>query len=267
MEETISSAKPRPAEVSRRDVFAALSAGWSDFGAAPGFGLVLGGVFALIGVLIYLQLAVWNTSYWIIPMAAGFPLVGPFLAVGLYDVSRTLADGRRPDWASVVQVILGERQRQIPSMVFVVLFAYLVWVWMAHLIFALFFGLKPITNIMSSYDVFLSGSGITMLLIGSLVGGVIAFVLFSISVVSIPMVMDRDVDFVTAMITSFQVVLNNKAPMLLWGLIIAVLSFVAMIPFFLGMLVVFPVLGHASWHLYRRAVTFEITRPEMLSGK
>ena len=139
-------------------------------------------------------------------------------------------------------------------MVFVSLFFYLVWVYLAHLIFALSFGLKPLTNIMTSTDILFSQEGILMLFAGTVVGGALAFLLFAITVVSIPMIIDREIDAVTAMITSFRSVLENKGPMLLWGAIIAVSSLVAMIPLFLGMLIVFPILGHASWHLYKRAI-------------
>lgn len=249
--------KPRAARITTGDVLSSLRSGASDFGRAPVFGLVLGGVFAFIGVLIYVQLLVWNSTYWMLPIAVGFPLVGPFLAVGLYEVSRELEAGRKPDWVSVLNVVFEERKRQLPLMVFVSLFFYLIWVYMAHLIFALFFGLKPLTNVSSSLDLFFTSHGVMMLLTGTIVGGIMAFLLFSISAVSIPLLLEKDVDFVTAMIASFTVVLENKGPMLIWGLIVAALSFLAILPIFLGMFVVFPILGHATWHLYRKAVEFE----------
>ncbi|TFH40593.1 MAG: DUF2189 domain-containing protein [Lysobacterales bacterium] len=161
------------------------------------------------------------------------------------------------DWAAVITVPFKEKSRQIPSMTFVALFFYLVWVYMAHLIFALSFGLKPLTNVMTSFDLLLTQEGIVMLCGGTLVGGALALLLFAVTVVSIPMILDREIDAVSAMITSFRAVLENKGPMLLWGLIIAVSSMIAMVPLFLGMLVVFPVLGHTSWHLYKKAVAPE----------
>jgi len=237
-----------------QDIAAALRAGLADFRRAPAFGMFFGGIFSAIGVVIFLQLVVWQTSYWVLPIAAGFPLVGPFLAVGLYEVSRRLATGAPLDWAAVIRVPLAEGRRQVPWMAFVALFFYLVWVYMAHLIFALSFGLKPLTNVMSSADLLLSAEGVVMLVIGSVVGGALAFLLFAISVVSIPMLLDREIDVVTAMVTSFRCVLANRGPLLAWGAVVAGLSAVAMLPLFLGMLIVFPVLGHASWHIYERAV-------------
>lgn len=246
-------------------VSAALHAGLRDFRRAPGFGLFFGTVFSAIGILIFLQLAVLGSSYWVLPVMAGFPLVGPFAAVGLYDVSRRLERGERPDWRSVLTVVAQERGRQIPSMAFVALFLFLVWVYFAHLIFALSFGLKPLTNIMTSPAILLSLEGIVMLVVGTLVGGGLALVLFAISVVSVPMLLDREIDVVSAMIASVGAVARNKGPMLAWGAVVAGLSALAMLPFFLGMLVIFPILGHASWHLYRLTVVpaDELAVPEV----
>ncbi|HSF96712.1 MAG TPA: DUF2189 domain-containing protein [Thermohalobaculum sp.] len=245
---------PRLNRLTNADVLAALGAGFADFRRAPAFGLFFGAIFSLTGIVIFLQLVVWQSSYWVLPIAAGFPLLGPFLAVGLYAVSRALSKGEPLDWASILSVPLREGRRQVPWMAFVAVFFYLVWVYLAHLIFALSFGLKPLTNVMSSHALFLTLEGITMLVVGSAVGGALAFLLFAVSVISIPMMLDREIDFVTAMVMSFRCVLENKGPMLLWGAIVAALSGVAMAPLFLGMLLVFPVLGHASWHLYTRAV-------------
>jgi uncharacterized membrane protein len=241
-------------QLSSADVLSCLKSGIADFRRAPVFGLFFGGIFSVTGIVIFLQLLVWGSSYWVLPIAVGFPLLGPFLAVGLYEVSRRLEAGEPLDWAAIITVPLKKQSGQIPSMVFVALFFYLVWVYMAHLIFALSFGLKPLTNVMTSSDILFTQEGVVMLFAGTLVGGALAGLLFAVSVVSIPMILDRDIDVVNAMITSVRVVLQNKGPMLLWGLIIAVTSMVAMVPGFLGMLIVFPVLGHATWHLYRKAV-------------
>lgn len=250
-------AAPHLRKISHADVLSALRAGLADFCRAPGFGLFFGGIFTIIGIVIFLQLIVWGTSYWVLPIALGFPLLGPFLAIGLYEVSRMLEQNEPLDWAAVITVPFKEKSRQIPSMTFVALFFYLVWVYMAHLIFALSFGLKPLTNVMTSFDLLLTQEGIVMLCGGTLFGGALALLLFAVTVVSIPMILDREIDAVSAMITSFRAVLENKGPMLLWGLIIAVSSMIAMVPLFLGMLVVFPVLGHTSWHLYKKAVAPE----------
>jgi uncharacterized membrane protein len=248
--------KPMPeiAELDFSDLKVALGKGFSDFRKAPIYGIVFGAIFAALGVVLYLQFVVWQSDISIVPLAAGFPLVGPFVAVGMYEVSRLIERGESVSWLSVVQAIYAERKRQIPSIAFVVLFIFLIWVYMAHLVFALSFGLKPLTNVMSSTDILLTKEGITMLLMGSVVGGFLSFVLFSITVIGIPLLVDREIDVVTAMITSFSLVLNNMVVMLSWGVIVGLLLVVAMIPMFMGLIVVLPVLGHATWHLYKLAI-------------
>ena len=252
----ISETKPMPkiAELDFSDLKVALGKGWSDFRKAPIYGIIFGAIFAALGVVLYLQFVVWQSDISIVPLAAGFPLIGPFVAVGMYEVSRLIEREESVNWMSVMQAIYAERKRQIPSIAFVVLFIFLIWVYMAHLVFALSFGLKPLTNVMTSTDILLTKEGITMLLMGSVVGGFLSFVLFSITVVGIPLLVDREIDVVTAMITSFSLVLNNMVVMLAWGVIVALLLLVAMIPMFIGLIVVLPVLGHATWHLYKLAI-------------
>ena len=123
------------------------------------------------------------------------------------------------------------------------------------MIFALFLGNATMTNVSSSLAVFQTPNGLVMLTFGTLVGAAFATLLFSLTVVSLPMLLDREVDFVTAMLTSFSLVRENPRVMLGWGALIAICLLVAMLPGFLGLFLVLPLFGHASWHLYRRAVT------------
>jgi uncharacterized membrane protein len=122
------------------------------------------------------------------------------------------------------------------------------------MLFALFLGRTTMTNVSSSLAVFLTPEGLAMLALGTLVGGLFAALLYALMVVSIPMLLDREIDYVTAMLTSFALVRENPLPMLGWGALIAVFLFLGMLPWFLGLFVVLPVFGHASWHLYRRAI-------------
>lgn len=236
------------------DLLAALMAGWADFRAAPQFGLFFAAVYVAGGWLILYALTATGQIWWTLPAAAGFPILGPFIACGLYEVSRRLEMAEPLSWSAILGVIARQKDRQIPSIAVVVVVFFLFWNFLAHMIFALFMGLQAMTNISTSLDVFFTFNGLTMLAIGSLVGAVFSGVLFSLTVVSLPLLLDREVDFVTAMITSVSVVLTNPVVMLVWGLLIAVLLFGSIALGFLGLFVSLPVLGHATWHLYSRAL-------------
>jgi len=237
------------------DLKAALAAGWADFRKAPAFGLFFSAVYVVGGLaLIYILMATGKT-WATLPIVVGFPLIGPFAAVGLYEVSRRLQTGEPLDWGGVLGVVVRERSRQMPSIAAVILIFFLFWNFLAHMIFALFLGLQVMTNVTSSFDVFLTANGLTMLLVGTAVGAVLSFILYAITVVSLPLLLDAEVDFVTAMIKSFSAVTENMGVMLLWAAIIAALLTVAMIPAFMGLFLVLPLLGHATWHLYERALT------------
>ncbi|MCI2398500.1 DUF2189 domain-containing protein [Aliiroseovarius subalbicans] len=256
--ELAASGPPAIARVGFSDLSAALGAGFRDFRRAPMFGLFFSFFYVLGGILIFLELDVLDQSYWIIPLAAGFPLLAPFFGVGLYEVSRRLEEGAPLDWAAVLGVVVRQKDRQTPSVAAVMVIIFLFWMFLAHMIFALFMGLEPMTNILSNWqDTILTQKGLTMLAVGTAVGAIISFVLFSLTVMSLPMLLDREMDFISAMIHSFQLVLQNLVPMVAWGLFISALTLLGMAPFFLGLFVVLPVLGHATWHLYRRSMSFE----------
>lgn len=236
------------------DLAESLQAGWNDFRAAPVYGLFFSAVYVVGGLVMLWLLAVWGAIWVSLPAAAGFPILGPFIAVGLYEVSRRLEMGEALSWRAVLGVVFRQKDRQIPSMAAVIVIFFLFWNFLSHMIFALFLGLQVMTNVSSSLGVFLTANGLMMLGFGTVVGAVFAGVLFSITVVSLPLLLDREVDFVTAMITSFSCVLANPAVMLIWATLVGVLLFIGMVPGFLGLFVTLPVLGHASWHLYRRAL-------------
>ncbi len=249
------SAVPQINRIGFGDLWAVVGLGWRDFRTAPVFGLFFSTVFVLGGWIMWYALTGAGQIWWSLVASAGFPIIAPFLACGLYEVSRRIETGLPLGWGAVLGVVWNERNRQIPSMAVVIVVFFLFWNFLGHMIFALFMGLQAMTDISTSFAIFLTPNGLAMLAVGSLIGAVFASVLFSLTVVSLPLLMDRELDFVTAMITSFGTVQVNPTVMLCWGLIIAVAVFVAMVPAFLGLLIVLPVLGHATWHLYRRALT------------
>lgn len=246
------SAVPAPQQITLGDLRAALGAGLTDFRAHPGYGLAFSLVYVLGGMVLFSIFAASGQSWWFIPVAVGFPLLAPFAATGLYEVSRRLEQGLELNWNVVARCVFAQRDRQVPSMAMVIMLAFMFWVFVAHTIFALFFGLRPITS--STLDMLLTGPGVLMLLTGTLIGGAMAALLFALSAISLPLLLDKEIDFITAMITSFSAVMSNLRVMAVWAFVIAALLLVAMLPFFLGLFVVLPVLGHATWHLYRRVI-------------
>ena len=240
---------PDVAHLTLGDIGHALKAGLADFRKAPQFGLFFSSVYVLGGIIL-----VWlgaGTVEWTFAMTLGFPLVAPFAAVGLYEVSRRIERKGAMDWYKILGVVKSEKDRQIPWMGAIILIYFLFWSFLAHMIFALFMGLSVMRNVSSSYEVFLTANGLTMIGVELAVGAVLAFILFALTVTSLPHLLEKDVDFVTAMLLSVQ---ENPLVMLVWASIVAVLTVAAMVPMFLGLLIVMPVLGHATWHLYKRAL-------------
>jgi uncharacterized membrane protein len=235
-----------------RDLGAVFQAGWRDFLAMPRFGLFFGGVYVLAGLAIGWATISGGNLSWLIPAIAGFPLVAPFVAVGLYEASRRRAIGAPLTWRAVLGALKGHGDDQILSMGVIVFVAFSFWMIVAHAIFAVFVGESGMGR--DPLAALLTPAGLAMLGVGSAVGGVMAFAFYAMTVISLPMLVDRKVDFLTAIITSLKVVRGNFAVMLGWAAVIAGVLFVAMLPGFLGLMVALPVLGHATWHLYKRAV-------------
>ena len=240
--------------LTEEDLRAALRAGLEDFKAVPIFGLFFSVFYVAGGLGLWFGLIASGQPAWFLPVAAGFPLFAPFAAVGLYEVSRRREAGEPLSWAPILSALKGRGDGQLALMAVGVLIAFGFWIILARGIFAIFLGRSGIGA--ESIGILFSLPGIGMVIVGTAVGGIIALALFTVTVMSLPMLLDRDIDFVTAMIASTQVVTGNPQVMLKWAALIAGLLFAAMIPLFLGLFVVLPVLGHATWHLYRRAFSF-----------
>jgi len=245
-------ARPVFAVLTFGDLADVLRLGWRDFRAAPVFGLFFGGFYAVAGLL--LVLLDGGTVSWTLATSLGFPLIAPFAAIGLYDVSRRLEAGQPLEWRGVLGVVWTARGGQIPWIGGLIVIYFLFWTFLAHMIFALFLGLNPLARVGDVFDLLLSVNGLSMLAVEFAVGGVLAFLLFSLTCMSLPMLLERDLDFVTAMLLSAACVRANLRVLLAWGALVAGLSLLGMVPLFLGLFVVLPVLGHGTWHLYRRSL-------------
>ncbi|MBS0246704.1 MAG: DUF2189 domain-containing protein [Proteobacteria bacterium] len=240
--------------VTGRDVVEALVKGLRDFQAAPLYGLACGTLYALGGVLILLSVTALGMSYLAYPLAAGFALIAPFMAIGLYEVSRRRESGEPLAFAAILTTV--RSRGEIGWMAFVTVFIFLMWMYQVRLLMALFLGLNVSFASFEQFlaAVFTTNAGLIFLAIGNLDGAVLALILFSLTVVSFPLLLERDVDFITAMITSVRAVAASPLPMISWAAVIVVLLIVSALPAFLGLVVTLPVLGHATWHLYRRIV-------------
>jgi uncharacterized membrane protein len=188
------------------DIGYALRMGLRDFRRKPMIGLFFANVAVMGGWLIYVMLFLWHMEWLAIPLTFGFPLIGPFLVVGLYEVSRRLEAGQK-EWRrnDIFGVIWRQRARQLPLMSWVIIVYYLFWSFFAHMLFALFLGPSVLMNVTSSYAYLLEPEGLRMLLVGTAFGAVFAFVLFALTAVSLPLLLEKELDFVTAMLTSIAV--------------------------------------------------------------
>jgi uncharacterized membrane protein len=240
--------------IAAADIAEALVEGLRDFQAMPLYGLTFGALYAAGGILILLSLTALGLVYLAYPLAAGFALIGPFVAIGLYEVSRRREAGQPVSFGAIWSTI--RSRSEIGWMAFVTLFVFVFWMYQVRLLIALLLGLNASFGSIRDFvtAVLTTNEGLLFLAIGNLDGAALSLILFSLTVVSFPLLLDREVDFVTAMVTSVRAVVASPLPMIGWAALIVLLLIVSAIPYFLGLLATLPVLGHATWHLYRRIV-------------
>lgn len=231
-----------------------LSAGWRDLWHRPGISLGYGLVFAVVmaglaGALAYIDLAAI-----VLPVAAGFMLIGPLLAVGLYEISRKFEAGEEIHRWDVI-LVKTKSPTQLGFLGVILMIIFLVWVEVAALLFLLFFGINgfpPLPELVST--LLFTWPGLGLLAGGSILGGLLAFAIFTLSVISVPLLMRKDVDAITAMLLSIGAVRLNPKPLILWAWLIAIMIGVGLMTSFIGLIVTFPLVGHATWHGYRALV-------------
>ncbi|WP_417687999.1 DUF2189 domain-containing protein [Roseibium sp.] len=249
---------PEVRKITITDVVDALGAGLRDFRRAPAYGLAFGSFFAIGGVLIILTAAKFHMSYLSYPLAAGFVLIGPFAAVGLYEVSRRIDSGEHLSWRAIFGTMWAQKSRELSWMAFVVLFVQIMWMYQVRLLLALFLGFRSF----ASFNEFVlqvigTSEGLMFLAVGHVVGAILSLILFSLTVISLPLLMEEDRDFITAMITSVKAVVTSPVPMIGWAFIVTITLIASIVPAFVGLVVTLPVLGHTTWHIYRKCVVHE----------
>ncbi len=250
----LTSARTRVRRIATDRPWVWLTLGWRDLMAHKAIGLSYGGALALFGwVLAWLMLEL-GLAWAILPAIAGFFMAAPLAAAGLYEVSRRRERGEP---VTLHDAMAGFRRNgtQISMMGAVLLLINLLWVRVAGLLFALFFGLNFAPSLAElPLRMLQSPDLIPFLIIGTGFGAVLALGTFAVSVISIPMLVDREVSFLEAVTVSIQAVMENPRPMALWAGLIVLFTGLALVPFFLGLAIAMPLIGHATWHAYRDLV-------------
>jgi uncharacterized membrane protein len=240
------------------DLYDCLRAGYEDFMAKPSHIIFIIVMYPLIGVVLAAWTSGANALPMLFPLASGFALLGPFAAIGLYEISRRREAGMDTSWRHALEL---RHSSALPSIAAVgaMLFAvFIAWLLTAQALYSAIFGPEPPASVGSFLSqLFSTSEGWTLILAGNAIGFVFAVVVLSTTVVAFPLLVDRDVGAWAAIHTSARAVMANPLQMLAWGFIVALLLALGSLPLFAGLIVVIPVLGHATWHLYRKVVVEE----------
>jgi uncharacterized membrane protein len=236
------------------DVVDCIAKGVHDFGRAPRYGVFFGAIYAIGGLVIVWFAFAMDYPYLAYPLTMGFALFAPFGAAGTYEISRRLESGEPLSWSVVMGAVWSRAGRDLGWLALVSLFTFIVWLYLALFVFLSFYGANTPSLPQLFANIFSTQYGMTFLLVGNGLGAIIALFVFSISALSPPLVVDRDVDFVTAMTVSVRAVMANPRPMLAWAIVIGADLAIAFATLFIALLAIFPILGHTTWHLYRRVI-------------
>jgi uncharacterized membrane protein len=249
-----SQALPIVRKITTADLKDALVKGIDDFRAMPTHAIFLSLIYP-VGAIIVAQLTLNDLFHLFFPLAAGFALIGPVAALGLYELSRRRELGTGSSWTHAFGVLRSRSIVGIVTLGVLLVVIFLLWVAFCQALYVVTFGVAPPASIPNFvHQVFTTRAGWTLIAVGNGVGFLFALFVLMISVVSFPLLLDRNVGVGVAILTSVKVVLTNPLTMALWGLMIAVLLVIGSLPLFIGLAVVMPVLGHSTWHLYRKVV-------------
>ena len=237
------------------DCFSALREGLDDFLATPTHPAFVGVFYALAGIVLAALTSLGSALHLIFPLAAGFSLLGPFFAVGLYELSRRREAGRTATWKDAFAVFRSPALPSVIALGFFLLVLFGLWISAAQFLYTSLYGPKaPAAVLPFLGDALATSRGWTLTIVGGLVGFCFAALALCVSVVSFPLMLDRDVGLAPAVVASVRLARENPGPVALWGALVAAALAAGSVPLFVGLAVVMPVLGHATWRLYRRAV-------------
>lgn len=249
------STMPAVRKIGLSDLHDALRLGWEDFKAVPSHAIMLCAIYPVLGLMLARAVLGYSVLPLLFPLAAGFALLGPFAALGLYELSRRRELGETPSAWQATSVLRSPSFGSMLALGVLLLTLFVVWVAAAQAIYVWTFGYEPAADIPGfASRVLTTPEGWRLIIVGCGVGFLFALAALCLSVVSFPMMLDRHASVADAMLTSMRVMAANPIIMLAWGLIVAALLVLGSIPFFLGLAVVVPVLGHATWHLYRKVL-------------
>jgi uncharacterized membrane protein len=246
---------PKVRPIGPRDCFAALAEGFDDFFAIPTYPVFVGLFYAVAGIAIVAMSSFTSALQLVFPLAAGFALIGPFVAIGLYEMSRRRERGLAVRGRDAFAVFRSPALPSILAFGLLLLAIFAAWIYAAELIYGWLYGPNPPAAALPFLnDVMTTDRGWLLIVVGGLVGFCFAALALCISVVSFPLMLDRDIGLVPALEASLRVTRANPLAVALWGLIVAAALFLGSLPLFTGLAVIMPVLGHATWRLYRKAI-------------
>jgi uncharacterized membrane protein len=246
---------PRVRTIGIADLKDALARGIDDFAAMPTHAIFLCLIYPIAGLFLARLTLGYDVLPMLYPLAAGFALLGPFAAIGLYELSRRREQGLDVSWEHAFEVFRSPSSGAIAALGVLLTIIFVVWLAVAQAIYVATFGYVPAASIPAFLrEVFTTPAGWTLIVVGNAVGFLFALLVLTISVVSFPLLLDRDVGAADAILTSVRAVAANPVTMAIWGLIVAGALLIGSLPFFFGLTIVMPILGHATWHLYRKVV-------------
>lgn len=252
---TTGAAEPVVRKIGFADLRYAVMKGIEDFMAMPSHVIFLALIYPLVGLFLARMTFGYEVIPLLFPLAAGYALIGPFAAIGLYEMSRRREQGGEVSWKDAFGVLRSPSLDGIAALGMILMIMFLLWLTVALGLYQSLFGTAAPETIRGFLSqIFTTSRGWTLIIVGNGIGFLFAALVLSIGVVSFPMLLDRDVGVVTAMRTSFRAVMRNLQVMAAWGFFVALALVVGSLPFFVGLAIVMPVLAHASWHLYRRVV-------------